>query len=168
MGWRNWAILAYSLSLLSEIKILLGFHPNTIRARFAPLSPASGFPVSSVPSFHHPMWIELHPSGVNSKPGPLGTDSLFMRSDGEHLVPLNRLLDNIAFALQCPQCVNTLIVACNFLAPCLCIVVYLISWNLHRYTTPLAIITKIARSDPSGKFPGLLNRCGAQHAQCAV
>jgi hypothetical protein len=76
MGWGNWAILGYMFESLSEITILLGFHPNIIRARFAPLSPASGFPVSIVPSFHHFMWIKLHPSGVNSKPGPLGPDSL--------------------------------------------------------------------------------------------
>ena len=80
------------LNLLSEIKVLLGFHPNIVRARFAPLSPASGFPASIVPSFHHSMGIRLHPSGVNPRPGPLGPDSL-------HDIGIALLLRLLLFAL---------------------------------------------------------------------
>ncbi len=50
--------------------------PQLIRARFAPLSPASGFPVSIFPSFQYSIGIKRHPSGVNSMPDPLGPDSL--------------------------------------------------------------------------------------------
>ena len=60
MGWRNWAILGYMFESIIR---------NKDTSRFSPQ-------YSIVPSFHHSMWIKLHPSGVNSKPGPLGPDSL--------------------------------------------------------------------------------------------
>ncbi len=46
MGWRNWAILGYMFESIIR---------NKDTSRFSP---------------HYSMWIKLHPTGVNSKPGP--------------------------------------------------------------------------------------------------
>ncbi len=75
--------------------ISLGF--IIIRARCAPLSPASGFPVSIFPSFPYSIGINLHPSGLNSRPGPLGPDSLhlFRASDLQGPQPLTWKLGSI-------------------------------------------------------------------------
>jgi hypothetical protein len=62
MGSRNWAILGYMSESTMRNKDISRFSAQ----------------YSIVPSFQHSLRIRLHPSGVNSKPGPPGPDSLQM------------------------------------------------------------------------------------------